>query len=93
VVKAFIDSNVIANWIMIDGRYRDINKIKDESEKKEELTKFKKEIKKYPYQKASYDFLEKIRENTFGHLFFVSELVFNEVISVILSIFILKVAH
>ena len=85
MVKAFIDSNVIANWIMIDGRYMDINKIEDENKKQAELTKFKEEIKKYPYQKASYDFLEKFREDTFGHLFFVSELVFNEVLSVILE--------
>ena len=48
MVKAFIDSNVIANWIMIDGRYMDINKIEDENKKQAELTKFKEEIKKYP---------------------------------------------
>lgn len=82
MVNVFIDSNVIANWIVIDGWYREVT---DEGKKQERLTRFNEEIKKYSYQKSSYEFLEKLKINTFGHSFFVSELVLNEVTSVILE--------
>jgi len=90
LVRAFIDSNVIANWILVNARYREINKIEDETESEKELKRFEEKLKKYPYQKNSYDFLQHLSKNKHNYVFFVSQLVLNEVFSVILEEYVAK---
>jgi len=85
VVKAFIDSNVIANWVLVNAKYKEIHKIKKKIKKKKELKRFEEELEEYSYQKNAYNFLENLRKNNRKNIFFVSALVFNEVFSVILE--------
>jgi predicted nucleic acid-binding protein len=76
---------------MVNERYQIIKGITDEIKRVEELNKFDNELKdKYSNQKASFEFLEKIKNTKSRHSFFVSELVFNEVFSVILEEYIAR---
>lgn len=85
MVNAFIDSNIIANWLMINERHKIIDNIIDKKERKKKDLEFKRAIENHKYQKSSYEFIEKVKDRKSNHNFFVSELVFNEIFSVMLE--------
>ena len=82
MVRAFIDSNVIANWILVNGR---VNELKKKIKIKEQMTKeINKLLNKYPKLKPSYKLLEIIRTNELKeYTFIVSDLVIAEIYNVI----------
>lgn len=92
IIKIFLDSNVVANWLLIDMQIRQIRKRMKNRDNISKRIKYILSLEKT--QARDYELIERIKKKKFNqHIFYISEFVILEAFTVLVEEYFLRASH